>query len=503
MARGGKPFSVDTEPTKEVVVDSLTRDATVRACIFDLIDNSIDAARDTIFQSASAQAKQALPDSYAGYEIKLTFSGDGLRIEDNCGGIPVDALKTMVLRFGKPSAHSMGIGTFGVGLNRALFKLGRVSHLKTDTGKQRSELILNVDDYLKSQKWELPAEQFQSAGSKGTEIEIRRPTEEIAQQFADQGWVDDLRAEMGKRYGRFIAKKLSIFVNKKPVPNGEIPFREGGPYAGEHKFYKTADGVSIFIQYGQHRDHRFTKEPDHDLARNSSLTNEFGWSILCNDRAIVIADRTSRTGWDRFHTEFYGFVGSVSFVGPDPSFLPWDTTKTDIDLNNHAYQLAMTDMKAFAAKWRALAEERKKPGPLPPAVPPKPKEPPSGPDPGAKTKVPPKKPVIKPVTKPRVSGLRTVLPADVSEQHCFDKHLQLVHEAKRLDLAELTYSGLALIRMLFESSVVTYFDRHKTFGPLKQFAIDRRRNKGVKSGAPPKRIISNTASSGWRRISRH
>jgi len=42
----GKPFKVDTRPSKAVVVDSLTRDTSVDACIFDLIDNSIDAARD-------------------------------------------------------------------------------------------------------------------------------------------------------------------------------------------------------------------------------------------------------------------------------------------------------------------------------------------------------------------------------------------------------------------------------------------------------------------------
>ena len=46
-----KEFPVDTSPTKRVVVDSITRDATDEECIFDLIDNAIDAARNIIFSN--------------------------------------------------------------------------------------------------------------------------------------------------------------------------------------------------------------------------------------------------------------------------------------------------------------------------------------------------------------------------------------------------------------------------------------------------------------------
>ena len=50
MAKAEKRFLIHAGvPTKEVVVDSITRDATNEECIFDLIDNSIDAARNVIF----------------------------------------------------------------------------------------------------------------------------------------------------------------------------------------------------------------------------------------------------------------------------------------------------------------------------------------------------------------------------------------------------------------------------------------------------------------------
>ena len=134
-------FSIDTSPSKAMVVDSLIRDISTEAAIFDLIDNSIDAARNMIFARGGADQIDVLPNSYEGFEIALSFSGDGCSIEDNCGGIGVENLKTMVLRLGQRSSHLMGIGIFGLGLNRALFKMGRTAHLKTDTGSQRAELI--------------------------------------------------------------------------------------------------------------------------------------------------------------------------------------------------------------------------------------------------------------------------------------------------------------------------------------------------------------------------
>lgn len=490
MARSGKTFSVDTEPDKAAVVESLTRDVSVEACVYDLVDNSIDAARDTFLRSATAG--EALPDSYEVAEIKLALGGDGLTIEDNCGGIPVDRLKKMVLRFGKRSEHESGIGVFGVGLNRAIFKLGRVTHLRTDTGTQRAELVLNAREYLKTDGWDLPAEEFPSTGKIGTEIEIRQPPEDISSSFSDTSWIQRLRYDMGRRYGRFIAKGLSLVVNATPVANEEVPIREGGPYEGQHKDYRTDDGVAIHIRYGQHREHRFSNEPGYSRTRNAALTSQFGWTLLCNDRAILISDRSPETGWEKFHTEFYGFVGCVNFVSSDPLLLPWDTTKADVDENNHAYRLALEDMRKFTAAWRSLAEQRKHepaPKPIPPKPPPSTVAPPGPKAPPATTKKPP---VKKTIAKVDHQTFRTVLPDDVGEQHCEDKLLRLVHEAKALDLGDLTYSGMALIRMLFESSMINYLLRTKSIEQVKKFAAERRRKSGMKMPADEERRLPPT-----------
>ncbi len=77
MSTAGKAFGVDTSPTKDVVVSGLTRDATVEACILDLIDNSVDAVR----ENARRTPPEDVHDNYHGWEIELTLGGTGFKIQ--------------------------------------------------------------------------------------------------------------------------------------------------------------------------------------------------------------------------------------------------------------------------------------------------------------------------------------------------------------------------------------------------------------------------------------
>lgn len=479
MAIGDKPFFVDTSPTKEVVVSSLTRDASVDACIFDLIDNAIDAARNTTFEISRADESHILLESYEGFTIELSLSGSEFKIEDNCGGIPVSRLSQSVLRFGEPSTQHMGIGVFGVGLNRALFKIGKVSTLDTDTGSQRATLTLDADKYLeKEDDWSLQAVQLPSAGRRGTTITIRDLPPDISSDFADPERPRTLRAEVGRRYGRFLEKGLVVKVNGVAAEGRTIPYRQGGPFDEEYKVYRAENGVSVHIRYGEHRDHRFMKEADYDRARNASLTPEYGWTVYCNDRAIIVSDIDWKTGWDNFHTEFYGFVGEVSFVGSNPGTLPWNTTKTDVDLNNPTYQKALEDMRRFNTKWRSFADQRKRaPAPqLTPIPPPTQKPPPTTGRPAggpASKPPPPKKPPPAP-RKPDHNSTQEILPADLSESLCQDKLLALVHEGKDFNLFLFPYSGLALMRMLVEVSTRYFAQRHGFADELQTFTIAKR-----------------------------
>jgi Histidine kinase-, DNA gyrase B-, and HSP90-like ATPase len=477
MAKAEKKFVVDTSPTKAVVVDSITRDATNEECIFDLIDNSIDAARNEIFSHISPKVRTELPNSYAGYEIKLNFSGTTFKIADNCGGISIEDLKRRAFRFGEQSEQKMGIGAFGVGLNRAMFRLGAVGKLTTDTGRERAEVSLDKETYEESRGWTLPAQELPSTSKPGTMIEINRLPTETSSNFGDIKWVSKLEHEIARRYGRFIEKKLSIWVGSTKLQNEEVQIRENGTYDIREKIYRD-DDVLIHIRYGQHKLHKFTFEANYSEEQNRRLTTQYGWTILCNDRAVIMSDRSHKTGWDitKFHSDFYGFVGYVNFVCQNPLKLPWKTTKTDIDLNNSAYQMALKDMRHFAEEWRSQANKRKHTKNPPKPPPPKPKT--KGANAGSKGK---KKsspqPQPKPANKPDHNQYRTVLPPDVDMRFCFDKHLALVHQARDLDMVDFSYPGLALLRMLFETSTIKFMDRKGKLGELRKFAIDRRKKK--------------------------
>lgn len=477
MAKDGKRFLVDTSPTKEVVVDGITRDASDHECIFDLIDNSIDAARNITFGNISPKLRNELPEGYAGYEIKLYLSGASFKITDNCGGIAVANLKDSVLRFGERSDQDMGIGTFGVGLNRAIFRLGDSVHIVTDTGRERAEISLAKDKYLESSSWNVPAQQLESTGRAGTTIEIKHLQATSSKNFGDERWVNALKREVARRYGRFIKKKLAIWIDHDPLQNEEVQLREGGPIPIREKYIRE-DDVTIQIVYGEHRLHKFPGEPGHSEEQNRRLTAQYGWTILCNDRAVVMSDKTHHTGWDvqKFHSDFYGFVGYVNFVSQNPRKLPWTTTKTDVDLNSPAYQAALLHMRKITQQWRSEASQRKKTKRAPQSPPPK-KATPSSRRP-ARTKSGSPKPE-RPVTKPSHNQYRTVLPRDINEKHCFDKHHAVVEEAKRLDIWDFPYAGLALIRSLFEISSVKFLVRHNRYEDFQKWFIARRRNDGA------------------------
>jgi hypothetical protein len=486
-------FFVDTHPTKTVVVESLTKDASIVECVLDLIDNAVDAARDTAYESLSEGEPKLLLDDYSSFTVALTFSGTEFTIVDDCKGVDSETLKTSVLRFGQRSHHEMGIGLYGVGLNRAIFKLGRRSEFITDTGTERSEIILDVDAYLENDNWDLPAKRISSKGASGTSLKITKLPTEVSQTFADTEWIDDFFEDVGRRYGAFIDKGLRLSINGIPVPAEVIEIRENSPFQEQYKTYRTEEGVSIHLRCGQHLQHRFNGETGYDEASNRALTAEFGWTVLCNDRAILLADTTSATGWDgKFHSEFYGSVGIVRFVASDPAKLPWNTKKTGVDLNNPAYQAALADMRRFAEAWRSFATRRKKAKAagkpfqaLPPATPlAKPPTAPTRPTSTAAVPAPSKS--LPPTLKQDHNSARMVLPEDIDEGKISDKLLALVHEAKDLDMVKHPYSGLALIRMLFETSVSQFLIRRGDAENLQAFVVD-----GRKKLNPDKQIDAN------------
>jgi hypothetical protein len=123
-------------PTKDFFIDMLVKDIELIPAIVDLLDNAVDGARRT-----------RGGEQFDGLWVRIEASSERLEIKDNCGGIPVDLARDYAFRFGRPAdmpriPHS--VGEFGVGMKRALFKLGK--RFRIESTAKHSRFVLKVDE---------------------------------------------------------------------------------------------------------------------------------------------------------------------------------------------------------------------------------------------------------------------------------------------------------------------------------------------------------------------
>src|SRR3990167_3502251 len=129
----------NAEPTKRFFIEMLTRDITLEDAILDLIDNAVDSlcriasidVSETMLHKAYAPAsKTRLP------LIDIQLTKHEFRIEDKSGGIDFAAAKNEVFRFGKVvSSEKASLSVYGIGLKRAIFKLGKEVEIRSQTVK--------------------------------------------------------------------------------------------------------------------------------------------------------------------------------------------------------------------------------------------------------------------------------------------------------------------------------------------------------------------------------
>ena len=341
-----KPLFADTKPTKKYLVDGITKDITIEDSIFDLIDNSIDAFPEN--------KNGSLPEDYNNYKIELTLNSDIFSITDHGTGMNSQTLQNNALRFGShPKHHDTSIGHFGIGLNRALFKLGKIATIKTCTVKENIQLTFDSNKFLGDDNyWDLPLtiNKTNNKDQTGTSISIENLNKEVAEKFSSSEWLKSFIISISQRYALFLVKNLVISINKKNITTIPVKISDASGFKKLENSFKH-NSIDINIQLGQHLDFLFPYEQTEDK-KNSITRKECGWFVYCNGRAIKLFDWSTDTGWfTKPHSEHTGFIGLVEFIG-HPSKLPWNTSKSNIDLNNETYKKALLIMKDFSEKWR-------------------------------------------------------------------------------------------------------------------------------------------------------
>lgn len=341
----------------------LIKDVSTLDALYDLIDNSIDAARDAIYSAGKYEKDEfGLPSSYRGYEINLSISANKISIEDNCLGIDEHILKNETFLIFNPSQHNYGIGQYGIGLKRSLLKMGDSYEFHIDNGKSIYEAQF-TSKHIGGSEGKLLADVRASAGKVKTIFTVTRLNDEIQRDIQNARWLDNAKNGIKDRYSVYFSKGLVINLNyfdDLPVKlESKLPsLRTNGKFLPTHSTF-LIDGVTIVIESGIHEKYNFPNEDLYSLSMNRTLTEEFGIYFICNDRVIVKASTERRHGWHaKWHSEYNGFICTVRFIAEKPSSLPWNTAKSAMREDASLFLTVIDKLQPVADNYRSEIKKR-------------------------------------------------------------------------------------------------------------------------------------------------
>ncbi|QXI48236.1 ATP-binding protein [Pseudomonas anuradhapurensis] len=367
---------VNATPAKRFFVEMLTRDIELKDSILDLLDNCIDG----VMREQKDELDASQP--YKGFEAKITFNKEFFQVKDNCGGIPRGVALERAFRMGRPDRDTdkdiPTVGVYGIGMKRAIFKMGQNAVVTSHASDAVYKVEITPEWLEKDDDWLLPISEIEAVEQepRGTTIYVDQLHSGVSRLFSDAtGFVADLIRSISAYYGGIILKGFKVYVNGELVsPLGasfvldKDTFKEDAQlapyvYTGEYQ------GVKIELAVGFYRNLPTDDEEEDSLSGRPS-TEHAGWTLICNDRVVLYADKTKVTGWGeagvpQYHTQFVSIAGVVSFKSNDASLLPVTTTKRGIDGNSELYlsvkEFMREGMKLFTDytnKWKGPARDR-------------------------------------------------------------------------------------------------------------------------------------------------
>ncbi|QBO59353.1 ATP-binding protein [Chryseobacterium salivictor] len=328
--------TVSADPAKGFFVSMLIKDITLRDAIGDLVDNSVDAIK----------TRADNPNDLKGFEIDIKLGKTYFSIEDNGYGMEAEVARTTAFNFGKSENHNLidnSIGQFGIGMKRAFFKIGNKIQVKSTSPKSKFEIDIDVQEWLKDKEtWQYSfkedtlQEDIKNPPSKtGFRVKISELSNDSELSFNDKTFEDQLIKEIQYEHMLNINKGLVIKINDfilKTTPIDLVFDENVKPSFWE----KLEENQSVRILAG------ISTKDDEDG----------GWYIFCNDRLIIAKNKTDETVWTGskgdgvplWHAQYHRFRGYVFFEAKDSALLPWNTTKTGMDLDSPYYKEVRRNM---------------------------------------------------------------------------------------------------------------------------------------------------------------
>ncbi|MBW4647613.1 MAG: ATP-binding protein [Kastovskya adunca ATA6-11-RM4] len=374
-----RPDELNASPTKSFFVEMLTRDIELEDAILDLLDNCIDGIQRTIKDNHPSEKP------YKNFWAKLTFSNESFIIEDNCGGIPLEVARSYAFRMGRPNNNVDNdvytIGTYGIGMKRAIFKMGGSSEVTSQTNTDSFKVTIHPEWLTNDKDWNLPFKLIESTlNHNGTLIKISDLHPSIIKAFSSQQSTlsNSLVHKISHHYSYILHKGFTVWINEVKVTPKPLDLLWDGveqmdksstiaPYLYE----LDKDGVEIKLAIGFYRATASEEEVNDEMVGNRRSSEAAGWTIVCNDRVVLYCDKTRLTGWGEekvpsYHPQFIAISGVVYFRSKEARKLPITTTKRGIDSSSDIYLYVKDFMReglklftSYTNKWKTNIVEEK------------------------------------------------------------------------------------------------------------------------------------------------
>ncbi len=352
-----KTVTVQSGVSKGFLENALATDISILESIFDLIDNSIDAARDHLLTQNYERDKYGLPSDYSGYRISIRLGKKNISILDNCLGIEEATLTRKAFVTANLSNHRFGIGHYGLGLKRALIKFGASYAMFTDNGKIAFKMRFSENQIAGNVP--IKAHGYKSTGRRKTLFVVSDIKPNIAYELESKTWLENAIISLSIRYAIYTGKGLKISISSehhkmRQEINGTLPLVRVDSKFSPINRPLIIDDVNIYVDAGVHNEYYFPAEKEHhSLQRNRTLTDDFGLYFICNDRVIVSSSTAKEHGWKtKWHSEYNGFVCLVRFVSEDSSKMPWNTMKTALKTDSKFFVQVRDELQPIADFYR-------------------------------------------------------------------------------------------------------------------------------------------------------
>jgi hypothetical protein len=347
-------------PTKQFFVSMLTRDISLADAILDLVDNCLDGA----LRLADGDVVD-----YAKHFVKIDIAEGHFSIADNCGGIPREVAKNYAFKMGRDAdddrdSDAETIGMYGVGMKRAIFKMGRNALVRTRFRRDTFEVPI-TSDWLDAKNWDpLPINEPTKSSEKldepGTTIVVSELYEGVAKHFANAAFENEVRTAISEHFTMFLQGGLQVALNGTKVEPVRVEVlvskRENRP--APFIYRKTIDDVTVSITVGLNTGKSLGSEDDDEdeagFERDRSSATA-GWTVLCNDRAVIVGDKSRLTGWGNgiplYHPQFAVITGIIEFRAKRAEKLPVTTTKRALDTSSNVWLESLVKMKEGMRIW--------------------------------------------------------------------------------------------------------------------------------------------------------